>query len=820
MTAFVLPLSSPLGTLDLVGGKAQALGVLLRAGLPVPDGFTVTTAAYHAFAAGKVPATGEPDEVAAAATAAFEGADLPEPLRDAVLAAYRELGAPAVAVRSSATAEDLPGLSFAGQQDSYLNITGERELLHALRRCWASLWGARAITYRRRHGVPEAGLGMGVVVQALVPARAAGVLFTVNPATGDRETVVNAAWGLGESVVGGQVTPDTYVVRDGGLTRREVADKTVRTVRAPGGTRDEAVPTELRWVEVLDQARVLELAALGERARAVFGHEVDVEWVLDERGFSLVQARPVTTVVPEVWNDSTRGDYLWTSANLGEAIPSVMTPMTWSLVQAVSVPELGGHPMNGNIGGRFYLNVSLGLGIGKALGLGGFLRRANENLWGRVDEDLPPLPVSRLGALRLALGMVRTQAKDARTFKRRLPVLLAEGPARCEALRARIAAAPDAGALVALWEDAIDGLLHVDTHVLSSGARTVGLDQARLRARLERLAGPEDTTALLSGAHGEGGELASLGPLLGLARVRDGVLDRETYARTWGHRGTDEFEVSTPRPAEDPGWLDRRLATLGTGDQDPSVLLARQAQARAAAARRLARRHPRQAARLRPRLARAAAAARSRELARSEFVRTFWVFRAFVERAGEVTGHGADLYFLSVAELVRVLRGDAAPLARVPARRAAHEHYRALPVYPSLIRGRFDPETWAADPDRRLDRYDEHARPQPRGEAVTGFGGVAGVVEGTVRVLASVEEGDALRPGEILVTSVTNIGWTPLFPRAAAVVTDIGAPLSHAAIVARELGIPAVVGCGDATRRLRTGDRVRVDGGQGSVIVL
>lgn len=183
-----------------------------------------------------------------------------------------------------------------------------------------------------------------------------------------------------------------------------------------------------------------------------------------------------------------------------------------------------------------------------------------------------------------------------------------------------------------------------------------------------------------------------------------------------------------------------------------------------------------------------------------------------------MTGHGDDVFFLPFQETLRVLEGDETPLASVPARRAAYDRYRALPPYPTVIRGHFDPETWAADPNRRSDVYDSSA--EPLGDAVSGFPGAAGVVEGVARVIHDVEDGALLRQGEILVTTVTNIGWTPLFPRAAAVVTDVGAPLSHAAIVARELGIPAVVGCGNATTRIKTGDRVRVDGGRGTVNVL
>ena len=220
---------------------------------------------------------------------------------------------------------------------------------------------------------------------------------------------------------------------------------------------------------------------------------------------------------------------------------------------------------------------------------------------------------------------------------------------------------------------------------------------------------------------------------------------------------------------------------------------------------------------MRERVRRWGAVVRDREAARSETVRAFWVLRAFVLRAGALTGRGDDVFYLYLDELLDLLRGNPAGLARVPVRRATYERYAALPPYPALIVGHFDPVRWAADPHRRSDLYDARGDTVPISDTVTGFPGAPGVVEGTARVIARPEDGDRLRPGEILVTTLTNVGWTPIFPRAAAVVTDIGAPLSHASIVARELGIPAVVGTGNATMRLHDGDHIRVDGERGTV---
>jgi pyruvate,water dikinase len=240
-----------------------------------------------------------------------------------------------------------------------------------------------------------------------------------------------------------------------------------------------------------------------------------------------------------------------------------------------------------------------------------------------------------------------------------------------------------------------------------------------------------------------------------------------------------------------------------------------------AAWQRFAERYPRKTKKMRRRIDQVGPANRLREAVRSEITRFYGVIRAWALRVGEMTGLGDDVFFLYLDELLDLRVGDDTATKYIPARKETHARYCALPPYPMIIRGRFDPFQWAADPDRRNDVYDAYAPvPTSDSDTITGFAGAAGRVEGMVRRLDSPEEGDQLRSGEILVAVTTNVGWTPIFPRAAAVVTDVGAPLSHAAIVARELGIPAVVGCGSATTRLKTGDRVRVDGGRGTVEIL
>ncbi|GAA1656335.1 hypothetical protein GCM10009765_02110 [Fodinicola feengrottensis] len=840
---FVVPLDDPAAELALVGGKGASLARLAVAGLPVPPGFHLSTAAYRAFVAYNslqdqilaVIQENQPDAAAERIAALFAAAEIPAELVEAIVKAYALLGDIAVAVRSSATAEDLPELSFAGQQDTYLNIRGETAVVDAVKRCWASLWTARAIGYRARHQIGSEDVALAVVVQELVPADAAGVMFTVDPVTGDSSQVlINAAWGLGEAVVSGLVTPDTVAVdrESGAVVHRRTSEKAAMTVRTADGTQEQPVPVELRRAEVLTDRQACELSVLGVRIEKLYERPMDIEWAVHQGRPFIVQARPITglpakSLALEAWNDSLDGDYLWTNANLGEAVPSVMTPATWSLMRifmscAMATTAIDGMLGYGQIGGRLYMNLSMSLSIPARFGVTpkrilGMIG----DVFGRIPEgvQLPIVPLPRVWMLRRLIPTSLAVVKRVRANKKILPELLAAAPTRFQGIRARIEAAATPAELGKLWDAQVHDYFLQSSYLLEAATKLESGPLTFTRT-LRKLVGEADTNALLTGLNAGSGGLASLGPLLGLAQVARGEMDAQTYARDHGHRCPDEFEVSVPRPAEDPHWLDRQLAGFATNTVKPEELLARQLAARTAAWERLEQRFPKKAPKIARQLEHGGNVARGREHARSEVIRGFWAMRIFLLRAGELTGHGDDVFFLSLDETLALLAGDERALAQVPARRETYRRYSALPPYPAVIRGAFDPFEWAADPDRRGDVFDATDAVHPVSDAVTGFPGALGVVDGVVRVLTTMDEGDQLQPGEILVTTVTNVGWTPLFPRAAAVVTDVGAPLSHAAIVARELGIPAVVGCGNATMRLHTGDHVRVDGEHGTVTLL
>lgn len=527
------------------------------------------------------------------------------------------------------------------------------------------------------------------------------------------------------------------------------------------------------------------------------------------------------------WNDSLRGEFLWSSVNVSEAVPDVMTPCTWSLWQIfyrdanpIRIP--GDYPFCGNICGRPYLNLSLVVSLYRAIGKD-MRQELHGDFIGSAPTDLeaPIIHFSPFAVIWTVLpGMLKAQ-RYAGQDQQRIPRFTAETPGWCRELQVQIKGTAGTLNLLAIWQEIVKPYFFQASRLLRSVTMSFSDSATKLRLKLIRLVGEPDANTIMSNLAGEPANLDSLGPLVGLTQLAQGRIDRATYLERYGHRGPHEMELSSQGVEEDPEWLDKRLAEFSKSPVHVEELLAKQRNVNTCAWQRFETQHPKKAHVFQVQLEKVAAAARTREAVRSEFTRLTRLVRQFLLHAGELTGFGEGVFFLSLDELSTVLAGDEKPVANIPARREIYTRYCSLPTYPAIIIGQFDPFIWAADPARRSDYYDgRQTKTITPPITITGFAGAAGVVEGIVRRLDKPEDETELLPGEILVTSTTNVGWTPLFPRLAAIITDVGAPLSHAAIVARELGIPAVVGCGNATAILKTGDRVRVDGGAGSVTIL
>jgi len=526
------------------------------------------------------------------------------------------------------------------------------------------------------------------------------------------------------------------------------------------------------------------------------------------------------------WNDSLNGSFLWSNVNFGEAITEVMTPLTWSVLRFTLDDWifLPGYPTVGNIGGFPYLNISIFATVYRMVGRSqaALLKYMEAVMYMRLPEEMqiPLIPVSPASIFSGLRSTLRVQNKQKDGLKR-LPAYLDGNLAWFKNMRARIASETSQPALAALWKAEISP--HIKDGVWTVlGTASYSADYTMdLRRRLAALVGEQDASLLITTQSSNNDPLPSLEPAIGIARVAGGELSRSAYLEQFGHRGPHEFELSVPHPAEDPRWLDQELANFKASPVDIPALLQKQRAEFQAAWLRLSAKHPRQSESIRRQVAESARRVRLREQARSAYTRDRWLVRLFALRAAELAGIGGDIFFLYLEEVLALLAGDRSALQFVPARRENYRQFKSLPPYPPILRGSFEPFIWAAGPRRSSGIFDAQQAVSPaEGNIIRGAAGSAGQVVGFVRRLDDASQGAALKPGEILVTTLTDVSWTPLFPRLAAVVTDVGAPLSHAAIVAREMGIPAVVGCGNATMRLKTGDRVRVDGGRGTVEIL
>lgn len=777
----------------LAGGKGRTLARLYRGGYRIPDGFIIMPAAFAG------------DDLTVEAWALVK--------KHLGLLRKNDNGG-AFAVRSSALSEDSALASFAGEFETVLDVLTDEEIRQAIQVVRRSRYNARVQAYSQAQGLEETEQEMAVVVQRLIRADFSGVLFTVDPVTGDLMGMTgNFVQGLGEKLVSGQSNPETF------------------TLAHPSGT--YSGPAELSPFarELYRNARRLEKETGGPQ---------DIEWAIAGRRLYILQARPITTLSgykadTGEWNDSFRGNLLWSCTNLAEAAPHALTPFTCSLRKGIVYEGIGlgegssmgvdGYPLAGIIGGRGYINLSVQVSALRPL-FGADSRKALRQVtawWGDIPEDvdIPLVPISRWTWFSKVLPSITRLGTKMAGLRKKIPSFVLENPNWCAVMSQRIQKIENQAELAALWRDEIKSYFIYAFFLANAGATDL---PNRLESELSRLVGADDANAMLSNLSGLSSRLESLGPVTGLSKVASGEMSRNAYLEAYGHRGENETEYAWPRPLEDPTWLDRQLAEFAKAPEEIEELFARQQAAFATAWERFCKLHPGKAKPMRLRLEKAAQAAHQREAVRSESTRCGVVTRAFALRAGELTGIDDDVFFLTIDEVLSLLEGNSSACRFIPVRKETYNQYRALPPYPTIISGRFDPFAWAADPKRRSDIFNANAPAAAHNTdesgRITGFAGALGIVEGTVQRLDRLEDSGQFRSGEILVTTMTNIGWTPLFPRAAAIVTDLGAPLSHAAIVARELGIPAVVGCGDATMRLKTGDRVRVNGGQGLVEIL
>lgn len=866
----VLALADPRATLEHVGGKGASLARMAQAGLPIPPGFHITTAAYRRFVNENglrdtilaIAAAADPDDpatldaAAAEIQARFAAAAMPADLAATIRAAYDAFGSGdlPVAVRSSATAEDLPELSFAGQQDSYLNVCGADQVLDAVKRCWASLWTARAIGYRARHAIPSDEVSLAVVVQALVPAVAAGILFTANPVSGARDQImINAAWGLGEAIVGGLVTPDTIVVdkTDGRIVQQMIAAKAAMTVRTAQGTREAPVPADRRTEPTLTPEQIAELRALGQQIEQLYDQPMDIEWASDGATIAIVQARPITAL-PDPANEPQAAPTLeWTlpdpkrrylRGSVIELLPDPLSP----LFATLALP----------IWSRALRDLATSVGVEAAVppdALTTINGYAYYSLGFSAVESVK-LTLATIRALP-AVGRLIGPAQQRWAHEGRPTYITTVDRWAAHDLRAASAVHLLSG-VQAIVEAAAAHYLTIQSGILPAAYMSETLFTLVYNKFIKRAGDPPALTFLLGFDSTPIQAEKSLYDLAQWARSRpdlaayltrtpagaiayDSAPPPHVEADSWyefsrrfglhlqrfGHTIYD-LDFAKAVPADDPAPLLDALKFFVSGAApDPHLRQATAATARDRATGRLLRRLRGVRLVLFWRLLRwARRFAPLREDALADVGLGWPIVRRMLREVGRrLVEAGSleqpdDVFFLRWDELDQIAQrldtnqpiADQRAIVRERQRTWDRQRVVAPPVaLPLKGAATFFGIDFTSTLPARAEQADA--------ATISGIGTSPGHVTGPARVIRGPEEFNQMQAGDVLVAKITTPAWTPLFARAGGVVTDVGGPLSHSSIVAREYGIPAVLGTGVATERLRSGQTITVDGDAGTV---
>jgi phosphoenolpyruvate synthase/pyruvate phosphate dikinase len=847
----------------LAGGKGAQLGELARIeGIRVPAGFCVTTDAFRRIMTAAAPAIDgqldrlsrlDPDDrqaigpLSAQIRRTIEGVAIPDDLAAAITGAVGRLGgAAAYAVRSSATAEDLPTASFAGQQDTYLNVVGPAAILAHVSRCWASLFTERAVIYRLRNGFDHRRVQMAVVLQRMVVPQAAGIAFTADPVTSNRRVVsIEASFGLGEALVSGLVNADVYTARDDDVVARAIgAKQLVIQARPGGGTEQVAIEPARGQRPALTDAQVVELARLARRIEAHFGLPQDVEWCLADGEFQIVQSRPITTLFP-IPAAGDEGNHVYISVGHQQMMTDPIKPLGLSLWQ-LTTPR----PM-AEAGGRLFVDVTKALAatssrealvqtMGKSdplmgdalqtlLDRGDFIAAPRDEAPGETPPYLAAAPietdpaiVTELVAGSRASVAAAQGAIGALSGSALLDFILADlqelrrvlfDPRSLQVIMAGMRATWWINDQLGAWlgeKNAADTLSQSAPHNVTAEMGLALLDVA------DAIRPYPDVLAFLRKVEDDG-FLDELPALAGGRAARDAIA---AFLDQYGMRGAGEIDITRPRWSErpstlvplilgnirnfEPGEGERRLQTgRRNAEQEELQLLTRV---------RALPDGEQKAEETKEMIDRIRTFAGYREYPKYGMISRYFIYKQALLREAErlVSAHVLrepdDIFYLRFDELQEVVRANRADDELIRRRKDAYRSYAALTP----------PRVLTSDGEVVAGRY--RGADVPAG-ALTGLAVSAGTVEGRARVILDLAAAD-LEAGDILVTAYTDPSWTPAFVAIRGLVTEVGGLMTHGAVIAREYGLPAVVGVENATRLIRDGQRIRVHGSDGYVELL
>ncbi|MGZ4726482.1 MAG: rifamycin-inactivating phosphotransferase [Acidimicrobiales bacterium] len=848
----------------IVGGKGAHLGELSRIeGIRVPAGFCVTTDAFRRVMA-EVPSIDErldrlsrlnPDDreairsLSAEIRRTVEGIAIPDDLAAAITSALARLGEQAAyAVRSSATAEDLPTASFAGQQDTYLNIVGPAAILQHVSRCWASLFSERAVTYRLRNGFDHTTVHMAVVVQQMVFPEAAGVLFTADPVTSNRKVAaVEASFGLGEALVSGLVNADVYRVRDGEVVAKDIATKQVAIHALPGGgTQEEAIEPARQEQPALTDAQVVRLVQLGRRIEAHFGCPQDIEWCLVDDDFQIVQSRPITTVFPIPERDDGE-NHVYVSVGHQQMMTDPMKPLGLAMWKLTALP-----PMH-VAGGRLFVDVTERLaspanrvGLLEVLGRGDpLIRDALQTVLDRGDfispilDDAPagpppggppssidtdPTIVTDLIARAQASIVALQRDIQTRSGSALFDFILEDVPEMKRILFDPQSQQAIMAGMEATWwlndqlQDWLGEKNAADTLTQSAPNNVTSQMGLALLDVADVIRPHRDVVAFLQDVDDDdfldGDTLAKL---QGGPEARDAI---RAYLETYGMRCVGEIDITRPRWSEHPTALVPvilgNIKTFEVGEAERRFERGKQeAQEKEREVLERLRALPdgeQKADETKRMIDRVRIFIGYREYPKYGMVNRYFIYKQAMLREADrlvqaqVVHDPEDIFFLTFEELHEVVRTNQVDEELIQQRKDAFASYLSLTP----------PRVLTSDGEAVAGSYGRDDLPAV---ALAGLAVSGGTIEGRARVIHDMEEAD-LEAGDILVTAYTDPSWSPLFVAITGLVTEVGGLMTHGAVIAREYGLPAVVGVDHATQRIRDGQRVRVHGTEGYVEIL
>ena len=867
----------------MIGPKALSLIRLGRIGLAVPPGFCITATVFREHLEQNnllAQQQAALDKLTKTKPQAKEGllsalrqdiveAPLAEAIRHEIEEQYHKLGAKYVAVRSSGTAEDLPGHSFAGQYDTYLGISNSADCIEAVKKCWASLWTLRAYEYREKNGFDHLTINMAVIVQSLIATDTSGVMFTVDPVKDSRSSVViEACFGLGEALVSGKVTPDRFVVSKKRLTllSSTISEKKIEhTIGRNGLFEEKNVSDERSSVCCLDKKYAVKLSKIARKIETEFGSPQDIEWAIRKNKVFLLQSRPITALPPEKsWEDR----QIWCCNPAKEVIPDVATPTTLSVIDAmfgnlidpvfgVLCMDRGDHPLYGLVAGRIYFNANIwgavlrdlpgtkDLDFTELTGSHKGLQQVAEGLRNATDEDLPDMKFSRYKFfLKIPFIIVETLRNTTKKGRRILTKVGTENEKWSHLDAASLTTEEITTNLQKIMMDITDlagqvlylfsimGALPfldmVCTKWLPDGKTKTGELLAGIGGMVDATAGL-DIWRLAAAADSKK-EVKDLilsdenwgtieGKLSQTDSGREFLTDWSRFMLRHGHHCRGELELYNKRWIETPDYILKFIRSHITQMDkiDPVQNFARAAQQRRQLEKQCRKhlKNPIKRMIFNYLLVRTQKGSVFRENVKSEVIKLLTAMRKLLIELGKrlkeknVLKNKDDIFFLRYEEIAPIVEGNAEPdiLQVITARRAEYDK-NSLITPPDVVFGKFNPDNYISD------TIDEQA------QELNGLGVSPGTATGKARVILRADTDEQLLAGEILIAPFTDPGWTPYFVPASAIVMDEGGVISHGSIVAREYGIPAVVNVGSATKIIKTGQKIQVDGNRGVVRIL